>query len=494
MKNKKGFTLIEIIVVIAIIGIILIIAIPTTLLISKSIKERAYEAKWTSLIAAAELYGKNNKDAFGEATQIQIPVETLLAYGYITSDSTYCERTVGCIIDPRDEKTIMNDEPITIRKNKSAVQVTQGVMTVDLKIYFVGNGAEIGVTSLGCSTLNGSVCTVKLPSITRSGYTILGWNENASATISIHQAGENFELSNSNNGVTYYAITSKPYTATFNKNNASAISATSANCNIYNKKTSCNVTTPTITASSGGVAVGWNTSSSATTSQYNVSATIPLTSNITYYAITSKTYTVTFNKNSASAIGATSASCKIYNNAATSCNVTAPTITASSGYNVVGWNTNASASCTIYNIIQSCNVTAPTITASSGYDVVGWNTSSSATTYQYKVSSTIPLSSNITYYAIQKKKSSGTSTTPTATSCSCSYSCKARNADGTYIYVNGNYVFITETLSGTINTVTTYYESAGQTCERKEDYCKHSKGSKCGKTQCYKSYISTICY
>ncbi len=286
MKNKKGFTLTEILVVIAIIGIILAIAIPASLLVSKSIKQRAYEAKWTSLIAAAELYGKNNKDAFGEATQIQITVETLLANGYITEDANSCERAVGCIIDPKDEKTIMNDEPITIKINKSAVQAAKGAMTVDLKIYFAKNGAEIGVTSLGCSTLNGSVCTVKLPSITRSGYTIIGWNENALATTPTNQAGEDIELSNSNNGTTYYAITSKTLTATFDKNNASAIGVTSVECRIYNSGTSCNIVTPTITASSGYSVVGWNTSASATVAQYAQSSTVTLTSNIIYYAIT----------------------------------------------------------------------------------------------------------------------------------------------------------------------------------------------------------------
>ncbi len=284
MKNKKGFTLTEILLVIVIIGIILSIAIPTAILISKSIKERSYDSKMDSIIVAAELYGKNNKDVFGESEVIQISVETLLANGYVDEDEA-CERTFGCVLDPRDD-SIMNDDPITIKIKKLVVQAFVGPMEVTLSLNFNANGAtSIGAEAVGCNTLNGSTCIVTAPTITRDGYTILGWSKSSSATTSSYDVSSNIEIGSTDNDSTYYAVTSKNLVATFNKNNASSISATSANCTIYNTQTGCTITSPTITAASGYVAVGWNTNSAATTKQYDQSELIPITSNITYYAV-----------------------------------------------------------------------------------------------------------------------------------------------------------------------------------------------------------------
>ncbi|MEI3508601.1 MAG: InlB B-repeat-containing protein [Bacilli bacterium] len=52
---------------------------------------------------------------------------------------------------------------------------------------FNTNGAtSVGSSSLSCYRYNGaSSCNVTAPSITRSGFTIIGWNTTASATTSI---------------------------------------------------------------------------------------------------------------------------------------------------------------------------------------------------------------------------------------------------------------------------------------------------------------------
>ncbi len=65
-----------------------------------------------------------------------------------------------------------------------------------------------------------------------------------------------------------------------------------------------------------------------------------------------------------------------------------------------------SLSCTTSGTNKSCNITAPSVAAISGYSALGWNTSSSATTASYKAGDSITLSSNITLYAIAKKNSS----------------------------------------------------------------------------------------
>jgi len=347
----------------------------------------------------------------------------------------------------------------------------------------VDTGNTDSATKDSCTiaaTYNGTAqatsCQVHSPNITAPSATptVLGFNTSASATSSKWNVNT---AKNISSNVTYYAITRKDavtYTATFGANNATLVdtgntdSATKDSCTIaatYNgtaQATSCQVHSPNITAPSATPTVlGFNTSASATSSGWNVNTAKNISSNVTYYAITKKdavTYTATFNRNNAT-ISKTSAQCTIaatYNGTAqaTSCQVTAPTITAPSATpTVLGFNTSSSATsatvgsgakfsissnptyyaitrkdavtytatfngngatisktsaqCTIaatYNgtaQATSCNVTAPTISRS-GYTIIGFNTSSSATTAQVASGATFSISSNPTYYAITK--------------------------------------------------------------------------------------------
>ena len=59
MKNKYGFTLTEVLVVIAIIGVLSAIAIPSISLINKNINKRMYNEKVDMIKSAAELYATN---------------------------------------------------------------------------------------------------------------------------------------------------------------------------------------------------------------------------------------------------------------------------------------------------------------------------------------------------------------------------------------------------------------------------------------------------
>lgn len=62
MKNKKGFTLVELLAVIVILGILTAIAVPSVLGISKKIKENMWESKLKTIEVATELYIEDNKN------------------------------------------------------------------------------------------------------------------------------------------------------------------------------------------------------------------------------------------------------------------------------------------------------------------------------------------------------------------------------------------------------------------------------------------------
>ena len=132
----------------------------------------------------------------------------------------------------------------------------------------------------------GGSCTVKTPTITRKGYTIVGWSRNKNPLNYSGDVGTGINITVNSTGDAYTTITKKKLTATFDKNNARSLSKTSASCTIYNSQSSCNVTAPTITVGSCTLKRGFNENKNATTASYSERFTIALTSNKTFYAVT----------------------------------------------------------------------------------------------------------------------------------------------------------------------------------------------------------------
>lgn len=148
---------------------------------------------------------------------------------------------------------------------------------------------KIGSSSETCSTTESS-CTVKAPTITRSGAEILGWDTNSKSVTPKYKAGDDITLVGNQK---YYAITRITYTATFNKNGATSIGKTSATCKTTTD--SCTVDAPKI-EKKGATILGWDTNSKSKTASYKVGSIIPLKSNTTYYAITSNNKSVSMTK------------------------------------------------------------------------------------------------------------------------------------------------------------------------------------------------------
>ena len=118
MLNNKGFTLVELMGVIAIMAIIIGIAVPSYIGITKSNNEHMYENKITEIKIKAEEYANANN--IDKAT---IPVSTLITEGYLEVDKP--KNAIGSqIVNPVGG--YMDCDMISISKNDGeySIEVT----------------------------------------------------------------------------------------------------------------------------------------------------------------------------------------------------------------------------------------------------------------------------------------------------------------------------------------------------------------------------------
>lgn len=95
MKNKKGFTLTEILATIVILGVILAIAVPSYNALSKKFEKEYYDKLDKSVLAAAKSYWKDNPD--------RRPKE-LLKSNYIALDDLIKEKHIENVTEYRSKK------------------------------------------------------------------------------------------------------------------------------------------------------------------------------------------------------------------------------------------------------------------------------------------------------------------------------------------------------------------------------------------------------
>jgi len=130
--NKKGFTFVELLAVIVLIGIIIGISIPTIRYADRKFHEKAYKTKIELIKSAAQEYGDDNKEIIIYATNgstytdpttggtypsITVTVEDLLNNGYITKDDDLKDDD---ILDPRTKVSMLSKTVIIYIKNNRA--------------------------------------------------------------------------------------------------------------------------------------------------------------------------------------------------------------------------------------------------------------------------------------------------------------------------------------------------------------------------------------
>ena len=120
--NKKGFTLVELLAVIIILGLLIAIAVPSYIGVSKRIKEKMWDNKLKMIETAVEMYVQDNKNYFciydsssnkwiatdelieGPIRSSSYTIKRLIQDGYLTADDD--EK----FINPIDNQNYFRDE------------------------------------------------------------------------------------------------------------------------------------------------------------------------------------------------------------------------------------------------------------------------------------------------------------------------------------------------------------------------------------------------
>ena len=258
---------------------------------------------------------------------------------YLLDNNNVKINTLSCNLEPNDESckvvtpTIkkngykvlgwsnINNNKIALYKENEEISIKENItlypVTKKDVIYKINsNGAKVTSNEVKCTLYNNDQnCTLTLPKIQRNGWEILGFGESKNST-KLFIAGEDIKT---NTSKTLYAITRKKVKANFSDNDKII---GNSSCYLYNDDKVCNIESPNVIRN-GYQFLGWSTTKNGTTPNYT--SNISVNDDVTLYAITKKTITVTFNMNEADRIDYTRQSCDLDNKDAT-CKVLIPNV------------------------------------------------------------------------------------------------------------------------------------------------------------------------
>ena len=140
MKKNKGFTLIELIATVVILGLVTTIgsyAISTTI---KNSKEKNYELLIANIESAAEMFyqdckyvtGSIGSCQFKQDGSLEVSLETLISNGFLTSNKT--KNQTGKLYNPKTDEEI-KDCIIRIQKEQNRIKVEQVSTDAKCPVY-----------------------------------------------------------------------------------------------------------------------------------------------------------------------------------------------------------------------------------------------------------------------------------------------------------------------------------------------------------------------
>ena len=125
--NRRGFTLIEVIMVVVLMSIILLLLVPNVFVLVEKNNEKACNSIKNNIESAAKMYVTNNKYDLGFScgTTKNITFQTLIDSGDLKLDST------GKIVNPINESEVSLANIVKVTYNYNIKEFTYEVTGID---------------------------------------------------------------------------------------------------------------------------------------------------------------------------------------------------------------------------------------------------------------------------------------------------------------------------------------------------------------------------